>query len=358
VARDESGRALTDYKSEPVSLPCNYTWADRYQKDYVWIGGQALVTYQRGEGMRYAALSPLGMPEYLFDNGLSTVGRTKLSSFGLDLGSTGTERHRFTGHARSHVVGGDGTSLPMADYMHARDYVPMLSRFVSPDPLNEFHLHDPQSFNRYAYVGNDPVNKFDPFGLEGREGSVQGEITAVAKDPGDEDTRKGGRRGDEAFRQFKIWAYSSDRRLDAMGRGNSQSLGLQAVIRGTQMAAPVVEPLAETIIDASTFLAGGEVIGLLPRFASLTTLGRLIGNYPFPYVERLRNGLSLAFGRFRPASKAGVAVGGRVTKLVDPSGKTVKIFHETYDRFGNVIKVREALPGVSEKGPHYLVGVN
>ncbi len=185
VARDESGRVLTDYMAEPLTTPCYYSWAERYKKDYVWIGSQALVTYQRGEGMRYAALSPLGTPEYVFDSNWSTVGRTLLNSFGTDLGSTGTERHRFTGHERSHVVGGDGTSLPMADYMHARDYVPVLSRFASPDPLNKFSLFDPQSFNRYAYVLNDPVNKFDPFGLEDedRKVSVKATVEVIGEDP-------------------------------------------------------------------------------------------------------------------------------------------------------------------------------
>lgn len=41
----------------------------------------------------------------------------------------------------------------------------MLGRFTRPDPANSFSLFNPQSFNRYAYVGNNPVNYVDPFGL-------------------------------------------------------------------------------------------------------------------------------------------------------------------------------------------------
>ncbi len=37
---------------------------------------------------------------------------------------------------------------------------------ISPDPyLGSMELGDPQSFNRYGYVGNDPINFIDPSGL-------------------------------------------------------------------------------------------------------------------------------------------------------------------------------------------------
>jgi RHS repeat-associated protein len=40
------------------------------------------------------------------------------------------------------------------------------SRFDQPDPYEgSYSLGDPQSFNRYAYTQNDPVNFTDPSGL-------------------------------------------------------------------------------------------------------------------------------------------------------------------------------------------------
>ena len=48
----------------------------------------------------------------------------------------------------------------------ARYYLPILARFFSPDPFaGSMNSADPQSFNRYAYVLNDPVNLVDPTGL-------------------------------------------------------------------------------------------------------------------------------------------------------------------------------------------------
>jgi hypothetical protein len=39
-------------------------------------------------------------------------------------------------------------------------------RLDQPDPYDgSYDLTDPQSFNRYSYVGNDPVNLLDPTGL-------------------------------------------------------------------------------------------------------------------------------------------------------------------------------------------------
>lgn len=47
-------------------------------------------------------------------------------------------------------------------YMQARYYDPVLGRFYSNDPVG--FTGDVETFNRYSYVGNDPVNKNDPTG--------------------------------------------------------------------------------------------------------------------------------------------------------------------------------------------------
>jgi RHS repeat-associated protein len=46
-------------------------------------------------------------------------------------------------------------------------------RWLSPDPwLGSIDLTNPQSFNRYAYVSNNPLNDFDPWGLTGGMGCL------------------------------------------------------------------------------------------------------------------------------------------------------------------------------------------
>jgi RHS repeat-associated protein len=61
----------------------------------------------------------------------------------------------------------DGTGL---DYADQRYYSSIMGRFLTPDPYRSGGGSgmpiNPQSWNRYAYVLNDPVNFVDPFGLQ------------------------------------------------------------------------------------------------------------------------------------------------------------------------------------------------
>jgi RHS repeat-associated protein len=52
------------------------------------------------------------------------------------------------------------------DHAWWRKHENLSGRWTSPDPYNRsMATADPQSFNRYSYVGNDPVNFIDPTGL-------------------------------------------------------------------------------------------------------------------------------------------------------------------------------------------------
>ncbi len=57
-------------------------------------------------------------------------------------------------------------SIGSDDAMHRR-YNRWWARFEQPDPYGgSYDMTDPQSFNRYSYVQNDPVNFVDPLGLD------------------------------------------------------------------------------------------------------------------------------------------------------------------------------------------------
>jgi len=52
------------------------------------------------------------------------------------------------------------------DYFGARFDASSFGRFMSPDPLlNSAHPGEPQSWNRYSYVANNPMRNVDPLGL-------------------------------------------------------------------------------------------------------------------------------------------------------------------------------------------------
>ena len=59
-------------------------------------------------------------------------------------------------------------SLMGLDYAVSRYYSSQWGRFLSPDPsARSIALQDPGTWNRLVYVSNDPINEFDPQGLEG-----------------------------------------------------------------------------------------------------------------------------------------------------------------------------------------------
>ena len=94
----------------------------------------------------------------------STPSRTLYSStayapFGEPYNQAGTTDLSFTGQDQDTVSG-------MHDFP-MRKFVPVQGRWLSPDPsgLASANPASPQSFNRYVYVMNTPLNATDPLGL-------------------------------------------------------------------------------------------------------------------------------------------------------------------------------------------------
>jgi len=83
---------------------------------------------------------------------------TGLRTTGQGFGVTDKIRQRYGLTERD-----DATGL---DHTWWRKYENASGRWTSPDPyLGSMSIAEPQSFNRYAYVQNDPVNFVDPDGL-------------------------------------------------------------------------------------------------------------------------------------------------------------------------------------------------
>jgi RHS repeat-associated protein len=83
--------------------------------------------------------------------------------FGESYAETGTTDRSFTGQTQdtTNTFGG------LYDFA-ARKYSPTQGRWISPDPagMAAANLKNPQSWNRYAYVLNDPLSTIDPFGTD------------------------------------------------------------------------------------------------------------------------------------------------------------------------------------------------
>jgi RHS repeat-associated protein len=98
----------------------------------------------------------------------SSVGTAELTCQSLPFGdptsfpctSTPATEQFFTGYERDSETGND--------YAQARHYANSMGRFLSPDPsgLKYADQMNPQSFNLYSYVRNNPLINTDPTGLE------------------------------------------------------------------------------------------------------------------------------------------------------------------------------------------------
>jgi RHS repeat-associated protein len=98
----------------------------------------------------------------------NNVEKTTYYPFGEERQVTNQNRRKFGTYKRDAFSG--------LDYAEQRYYSSALGRFITPDPYEgSVRLRKPETWNRYAYVENDPVNHIDPHGLSicGVNGSPQ-----------------------------------------------------------------------------------------------------------------------------------------------------------------------------------------
>ena len=103
---------------------------------------------------------PVAKSKRITNSSGTVVSTVELDPWGGDTTRSSNEAfqpRRFTTYDRD----GNGSD----DAMHRR-YNRWHMRFDQPDPYGgSYDMTDPQSFNRYSYVQNDPVNFVDPLGL-------------------------------------------------------------------------------------------------------------------------------------------------------------------------------------------------
>ncbi|MEL6857181.1 MAG: RHS repeat-associated core domain-containing protein [Pseudomonadota bacterium] len=125
--------------------------------DFIRMGGKLIAEKTNGT-ITYLYQDHLGTPIM----GAETADVTwseRYTPFGEKWAAAGQANDNvgFTGHVTDTDTG--------LTYMQARYYDPVIGRFLSTDPVG-FAEMGPGYFNRYAYVGNDPVNYYDPDGRE------------------------------------------------------------------------------------------------------------------------------------------------------------------------------------------------
>ncbi len=153
VWKQEPSRTLVYFHGEEGNLLATY--GDGIDYDYnVYFGGK-LIWAEASQGLAAGPVSLDRMGSVVLRNNGAT---NEYFPCGEEATTTTADRTKFATYYRDQV-----TAL---DYAQNRYYSSTIARFTSPDPSEPFAPTNPQSFNLYAYVQNDPVNLNDPEGLD------------------------------------------------------------------------------------------------------------------------------------------------------------------------------------------------
>ncbi len=133
-----------------------------YEKDqsgavtkYVYANGMRIAKITSSGAVQYYLGDHLGSTRKVLDANRNAVFSAEYEPFGKPYAVTGTESYKYTMEKHD-----DPTGLV---YLRARQYDPDIGRFVSADSILGSG-EDPQSHNRYAYVGDNPLSRTDPTG--------------------------------------------------------------------------------------------------------------------------------------------------------------------------------------------------
>ncbi|HEX8616195.1 MAG TPA: RHS repeat-associated core domain-containing protein [Thermoanaerobaculia bacterium] len=133
-----------------------------WKEDTFWRAGKLLGT-ESPSGTRHYGLDHLGSPRLITNASGAVLGTQDFTPFGTG-GTSNGGTLQFTGQERDAAALAGG-ALGLTDYFHARYYATDSGRFLSVDPtLASVYATQPQTWNRYSYVVNNPLKYVDPTG--------------------------------------------------------------------------------------------------------------------------------------------------------------------------------------------------
>jgi RHS repeat-associated protein len=202
----------------------------------------------------------------------------------MGFGSSDGVRQKFTGYERDSETG--------LDYAKARYYSSTQGRFTGVDPISG-RPGDPQSWNRYTYVGNNPLVFTDPSGMNYFYGTG-----AIDPNPPEEDRTR------EHETESALAAYNQ-RVKDSFGKPQKPK---QPQVVDVRQDKAIVKGIA-AIQKAAKPLKAGET-------ANLSEVKVLVGNNVTlnnaTVIDAYGRSNSNNYGVLRPVAYVGLDQGGNI----------------------------------------------
>lgn len=141
-------------------------WTDYLAVGNAKVGMRTLQTGSETLTTRYFHVDHLGSISVITDENAMVVERLSYDAWGKRRNPNGTDdtTGSITSQATRGFTGEEQLSIGGLVHLNGRVYDPLLARFTSADPT----VTDPmnmQGWNRYSYVGNDPLAFTDPNGF-------------------------------------------------------------------------------------------------------------------------------------------------------------------------------------------------
>lgn len=169
---DGSGRLAAEYQGNTTPI------INQPTKEYVYGAAGMQVVIEPNETdpdkqIQYLTSDHLGSPRVITDAMGNVISRRDFFPFGEEMLNNEGARNNIFGfpaldNIKQHFATYERDIETGLDFAQARYFSSMQGRFLSPDPFDgSAKVESPQTWNRYAYVENNPINSNDPTGLEG-----------------------------------------------------------------------------------------------------------------------------------------------------------------------------------------------
>jgi RHS repeat-associated protein len=348
--RDLDGRVLREYSYDRV------TFAWQRERQYVYRNGLLLVA-DRPDMRTQFHLDQLGTPRAITGSAGQRLAYHVYYPYGEELTyfAQDSERMKFTGHERDLAsLAGAGDDL---DYMHARHFSPLTGRFLSFDPIGG-NPRAPQTWNRYAYAIGNPLKYVDPSGLVIHCGAPSNfhcsetiTVTASANGLAPVDPRlvathfsltnsPGG-----LSRGFGLLDVSTAK---AFYQGNFEHYAVE----GNTFLAFLNFTVDELFVPESQGELGLELAtAIVPGPFDNAALAGIKGSKFFQQFAR-RNPFGHSVRQLGDFTEFAVNVPGNVkgsftrwVKVVNSDGRTIRLYHDTFDKSGRFVHRGIKVPG-------------